>query len=155
MTKNTDTRRNFVIFVLGIFLSAGCHQEKVFREDQVCFRGKCIGVEVVYKKEDVVHGLQGRDALPDNHGMLFVFSDAAVHSFWMKDTLIPLDMIWLDYSRRVVHIEDNVPPCQRDPCATYAPSRKAMYVLEVNARKAAQWGIKLGEEFEFRFKDLP
>ncbi|OGX31667.1 MAG: hypothetical protein A2787_06195 [Omnitrophica WOR_2 bacterium RIFCSPHIGHO2_01_FULL_48_9] len=141
-------------FILSLLVLLGCGQSGSLSGDQVCLKEKCIAVEVVYKQKDVVRGLQFRTSLPDDHGMLFVFAESAPRSFWMKDTFIPLDMIWLDYARRVVHIEENVPPCRQDPCPRYAPAQAAMYVLEVNARQAARLGIKVGEEIEFRLKDL-
>jgi len=77
--------------------------------------------------------------------MLFVFPQSRQQSFWMKDTLIPLDMIWLDYKRRIIYIERDVPPCQSDPCPTYRPSTEAMYVLEVNAGLAEAQRIQEGD----------
>ena len=71
----------------------------------------------------------------------------------MKDTLIPLDMIWMDSERRIVHIEHNVPPCAADPCPRYPPSGPALYVLEINAGFAAKLGLKVGDTMEFRLKE--
>ncbi len=74
--------------------------------------------------------------------MLFVFPRPERYSFWMKNTLIPLDIIWLNSDRSVVHLETNVPACVHDPCPNYAPVQPALYVLEVNAGSAQQFGIK-------------
>ena len=115
--------------------------------NQVCFHGRCLNVEVVQNETDRTRGLQHRKTLGENAGMLFVFSDIQKYSFWMKDTFIPLDMIWLDYAKRVVHVERNVPPCRQDPCPTYAPSAPALYVLETNPD---QFDVKRGDQLEFR-----
>ena len=151
--KNLMARRYPVKWdVALIFLIAliGCQK---LSANQVCFNKQCINVEVVYKPEDVNRGLQFRESLDQNAGMLFVFSESERHSFWMKDTLIPLDMIWLDYARRIVHIVFNVPPCKMDPCPTYTPLKNATYVLELNAGRAADLKLKEGDAAEFFFKE--
>lgn len=81
--------------------------------------------------------------------MLFILPERQRHSFWMKDTKIPLDIIWLDFVRRVVHVEDHVPPCQEDPCPTYTPDSSALYVLEVNAGHAKRMGLQKGDRLDF------
>ncbi len=121
-------------------------------QDQVCFQNRCIDVEVVREKEEMRRGLQFRQSLGAHSGMLFVFPQSRRHAFWMKDTRIPLDMIWMDYTRRIVHIERDVPPCKEDPCPSYTPSQEALYVLEVNAGYTAVLGLKAGDQAEFYFE---
>lgn len=82
--------------------------------------------------------------------MLFLFPEKARHAFWMKNTLIPLDILWIDEARTVVHIERAVPPCQADPCPSYAPDRQALDVLELAAGEAAARGIEVGDVLELR-----
>jgi len=53
--------------------------------------------------------------------MVFIFEDVGFYPFWMKNTLIPLDMIWLDADHRVVSVAESVPPCKADPCPTSHP----------------------------------
>lgn len=76
-----------------------------------------------------------REFLAEDAGMLFVFERMRpFRSFWMKNTLIPLDMIWIDDSQRIVHIEEDVPPCEVENCPTYSPgATESSYVLEINA----------------------
>ena len=119
--------------------------------DQVCFRDQCINVEVVLKDEERSRGLMFRESLAVDSGMLFIFEKSWPYAFWMKDTLIPLDMIWLDEARKIVHIEKDVPPCTADPCPRYVPAGDALYVLEVNAGYAAKLGLQLGDTAEFQF----
>lgn len=137
--------------LIGIF-RAGCPIKRS-RADQVCFEKQCINVEVVQKEEDLRRGLQLREFLDPQSGMLFIFAQSRRHSFWMKDTWIPLDMIWMDYGRRIVHVEHDVPPCRKDPCPTYTPSQEALYVLEVNAGYSQELGLELGDRAEFRFRE--
>jgi uncharacterized membrane protein (UPF0127 family) len=81
--------------------------------------------------------------------MLFVFDVEDYYSFWMKNTLIGLDMIWLDKGKRIVHIERDVPPCKTDPCPSYTPKRPGSYVLELKAGSADRLNLKLFDKLEF------
>ncbi len=94
-------------------------------------------------------GLMFRDALPAGQGMLLVFPDTGFRSIWMKNVRFPLDLLWLDSSGRVVHIEQQVPPCPAEPCPDYHSLRKASSVLELNAGVVAKQGIELGDLLEF------
>ena len=104
--------------------------------------------------EDRMRGLQSRPSLDPDKGMLFVFPESGRHAFWMKNTLIPLDIIWLDYGRRVVFIEENAKPCKIAPCPSFVPTGDALYVLEINGNSASALGIKEGSVLEFRLNNL-
>ena len=132
-----------LFFLMFVFPQAGCSSRQA--GDQVCFKDYCFNVEIADNNIDRMRGLQLRESLPDNMGMLFIFPESRIYSFWMKDTLIPLDIIWIDYDRRIVHIEHNVEPC-RSPlkCPSYTPPKKALYVLEINAGKAEELGMLEG-----------
>lgn len=78
-----------------------------------------------------------RESMPTGHGMLFIFNDTEPRGFWMKNTKIPLDMIYLDENLTVIEIKKNVRPCLEDPCEVYQ-SKPAMYVLEVNAGESVK-----------------
>ena len=88
-------------------------------------------------------GLMHREQLPENQGMLFIFETQQQHAFWMKNTLIPLDMIWLNEDLEVVYIQTAI-PCEEEPCTIYAPDTDALYTLEINAGLAEQNNITLG-----------
>jgi uncharacterized membrane protein (UPF0127 family) len=77
--------------------------------------------------------------------MLFVYKNPAKYIFWMKNTLIPLDMIWLDENLKIVDITKNVPPCKTENCQTYMPKAKAQYILEVNAGYSDKQNINIGD----------
>jgi len=97
-------------------------------------------------------GLMYRDQLGKNHGMLFFFSQPQAYSFWMKNTKIALDLIWLDDKKRVVHIERNVPICTRtdDSCPQYRPnSDDAIYVLEITGGTVEEYKIEKGSTLQF------
>ena len=97
-------------------------------------------------------GLMYRDQLKKDHGMLFFFSEPQAWSFWMKNTKISLDLIWLDAKKRVTHIERNVPICTKtdESCPQYRPnSDDAMYVLEVTGGTVDGYKIEKGSKLQF------
>lgn len=109
-----------------------------------------ITLELAVTDEQKALGLMFRDVLPPNHGMLFLFDREDYLPFWMKNTLIPLDLIWLDREGTVVEVKGSVPPCKLDPCPSYKPSRPARAVLELAGGTAAAHGVKPGVRLEFR-----
>ena len=115
--------------------------------------GAVYRVELATDPEQQAQGLMYRENLPDKTGMLFVFPETAPHHFWMKNTMIPLDMIWLDDSGRVVFVSANTPPCKADPCPTYGPDRNVRYVLEIAGGKAAAENVTVGTVLPIR--DVP
>ncbi len=94
------------------------------------------------------HGLMMRTTLAPDHSMLFVFSQAAPQAFWMKNTLIPLDILYFDTDRRLVSMQLDVPPCKADPCPLYPSDAPARYVLELSAGTARRIGAKTGDELK-------
>jgi uncharacterized membrane protein (UPF0127 family) len=95
----------------------------------------------------------GRKSLPEYSGMLFVFPDENYRSFWMKNTLIPLDMMFIAANGTVLEIRRNVQPCSKDPCETYRSVQKSMFVLEVNAGFSRQHGIGEGSRADLNYKE--
>ena len=81
--------------------------------------------------------------------MLFVFRDSDYRSFWMKNTLIELDIIYIDSGKRIVDIHRKVPPCQADPCPSYPSNSPARYVLELDGGEAERLGMKAGDQVDF------
>lgn len=95
-------------------------------------------------------GLMSRTQMAQNKGMLFIFDRDGIYAFWMKNTLISLDMLWLDANYKVVYIAKNVPPCEeaKTPrCPSYSPEVSARYVVELNAGISDAAGIKVGDIF--------
>ena len=115
--------------------------------------GAVYRLELATIPEDQAQGLMYRENLPERTGMLFVFAEQAPHHFWMKNTMIPLDIVWLDDAGRVFFISANTPPCKADPCPTYGPDRPVRRVVELAAGMAARERIEVGSVLEF--KDVP
>jgi len=102
-------------------------------------------VEMAFTPEQRALGLMNRQSLGDDCGMLFVFEEDADGGFWMKNTLIPLDIAYLDSNATVVSIK-RMEPCEADPCPAYEPGQAYRYALEVNAGALEQWGVSLGDQ---------
>lgn len=139
-----------VLSILSLFLVVGCLGSP---GPQVCFHNACVNVELALTDRQQAQGLQYRESLDRNKGMLFVFGQPVEASFWMKNTLIPLDMIWIDDMRKIIYIQKNAAPCFKDPCPSYGPQAPAQYVLEVNAGWADAHGIGIGDVVDFRFME--
>lgn len=101
--------------------------------------GKRLWVEVATTPQQRARGLMFRDHLPQDMGMLFIFPAPRHWTIWMKNTRIPLDILWLDRSKTIVHIEPNVPRCDlpETRCPQYRPKTTASFVLELAAGRAS------------------
>jgi len=104
-------------------------------------------VEVADDTSEQEIGLMNRTSLAEDSGMLFVFPDSAVRHFWMKNTLIPLDILYFDAEKRFVS-RVTMPPCEAEPCTTYSSYLQAMYALEVAAGEDVTADV--GEGWQFR-----
>lgn len=130
--------------LLTLLITSGCRRD-MLPTGTVCHGQDCFKVEIVSTPETREIGLMNRTELAEDKGMLFVFQEYAIYPFWMKNTLIPLDMVWLDTQFNVVHIEEDVQPCEADPCAIINPRVGALYVLEFNAGTARRIGLTVGD----------
>ncbi len=117
---------------------------------KVTIAGQEIDLEVARTPEQQNLGLMFRRELAANRGMLFPFEPPRPVSFWMKNTLIPLDMIFLR-DRVVQAVIANVPPCVADPCPSYGPSVAIDQVIEIPGGRASQLGIREGDRLEITY----
>ncbi|KER87387.1 Hypothetical Protein LMG19146_00928 [Xanthomonas arboricola pv. fragariae] len=102
-------------------------------------------VELAQNDADRAKGLMFRDAMADDHGMLFVHDRQEPLAYWMKNTKIALDILYFDNERRLVSQQRDVPPCSAgDACPPYPSKRPARYVLELNAGQAAKLNLQDG-----------
>ena len=139
------TKNRFSLFFLpsSLFLLLSL-SSCVDSANQVCIKNHCINVEVVQKSEELSRGLMFRESLPDDAGMLFVFGRTDIYPFWMKNTLIPLDIIWIDQDV-IVDIAPNLPVDLSESPPSYIPKTAANFVLEVNGGFARSRGFKIGD----------
>jgi uncharacterized membrane protein (UPF0127 family) len=124
------TTLGFVTWVVNREDNSGC----LIRIDGPNY--DCIHLERVKSAEALQHGLSGRTSMPQDQGMLFIFDHSAKHCFWMKDMHFPLDILWMDGNKTVVHVETNVQPDSYPQ--SFCPDQNARYVLELNAGVAAK-----------------
>jgi uncharacterized membrane protein (UPF0127 family) len=112
-------------------------------------------VEIADDDAERARGLMFRDALEAGHGMLFVHEREEPQAYWMKNTRIPLDILYFDDARRLVSQQRDVPPCALgDACPPYPSNVPARYVLELNAGQAAALGLREGVELRLS-PDIP
>jgi uncharacterized protein len=111
--------------------------------------GTVLQTEVMIKDPERQMGLMFRPSLPRDHAMLFIFETVDFHGIWMKNCKFPIDIVWLDEQRKVVHVAEKVPPCKADPCPVYEPMQRAAYVVEMNAEQARQEKVALGATLDF------
>lgn len=147
-----------VVFILFLILFATKHFYEEKEDSTHVVIANLANQEIILEVADNNFlrrlGLSGRDYMDENYGMIFVYDyEIEGLSFWMKDTLIPLDMIFLNKNFEVVHIIENVPICYEEPCSQYTYEGSAKYVLELNAGWVENHGVELGEVLELKGLD--
>ena len=135
-----------VLFFVAIF--TGCIGQQKFETTKVTITTSKSDIIVYSEVADNTYkrtlGLMNRSSLADNAGMLFVFDNEEARTFWMKDTLIPLDILFIDSKMNIVDIQ-TMQPCKAIMCPRYTSSSPAKYALEVNAGFAQKNGVKVGD----------
>ena len=116
---------------------------------RICINDNCFKVEIADNQASRETGLMNRESLELNQGMLFVFEDNSQHGFWMKNTLIPLDMIWISENKEIVAIKKDAQPCLTEDCLVIVPKADSKYVLEINSNLSEQLEFKLGDKVKF------
>jgi uncharacterized membrane protein (UPF0127 family) len=101
-------------------------------------------VDLALNSATQAKGLMNVEEIPDDYGMVFLWSDTSVHSFYMKNTLIPLDIAWWDAEGKIVDIQ-TMEPCTADPCRTYTPAAPHVAAVEVNAGLLEEAGVEVGD----------
>ena len=132
----------FVALCVGACASAGTPWVEI--------GGERYAVEIADDDAERARGLMFRDAMADDRGMLFIHDSQEPLAYWMKNTRIPLDILYFDDARRLVSQRRGVPPCSLgDGCPNYPSGAPARYVLELNAGHAERLGLQDGAELRF------
>jgi uncharacterized protein len=113
-------------------------------DKHVLLAGHSFSVEIADTENARERGLMFRTHLAADHGMLFIYPDAQIRNFWMKNTLIPLDILFFDAHKRLINVSADTPPCGTANCPTYSSAAPARYVLELNPGLAKKFGFKPG-----------
>jgi uncharacterized membrane protein (UPF0127 family) len=106
-----------------------------------------IDIEIADKTETRTQGLMYRNSMKENAGMLFIFDNQEMQNFWMKNTHIPLDILFIDKDMKIVTIQKNTTPFSLDGVPSTAP---AQYVLELNAGYSDGYKLKVGDYIQFK-----
>lgn len=114
-------------------------------EPSVELGGKTFIVEIADSSEELALGLMFRESMAADEGMIFIFQNEAPRSFWMKNTRIPLDIMYFDKDLKLVSIAADTQPCRVSRCPSYPSKAPAQYVLELNAGTAAKLGVRVGD----------
>ena len=134
----------FAALLLTLLICTAC----AAREPYVVLKGERFTVELARSDGEKALGLMFREHLPEDHGMLFLFSQEAYRSFYMRNTRIPLDIFYFDADLRLVSVSRNTPPCRTRSCPGYPSEGPAQYVLELNAGKADELDVDKGDVLE-------
>lgn len=138
------------ILLAAALAVAGCHETAGYGEARVEINGIGFEAEVPLTGENFRKGLMFRESLGDREGMLFAYSDPAVRTFWMKNTLIPLDILFIDEAGTVRKISHAL-PCSEDPCPRYGSGVPVRYVLELRGNLTEELGIREGDSAAIEF----
>lgn len=152
------------LFALGVIvmsISSCKGDKKVIKQTEVSFTKEgelsivksttdstevSVDIEIAKTDYEIQTGLMYRSKMADNHGMLFIFKDTRERSFYMKNTQVALDLIFINENNTIVSFQENAKPFDESSLPSNAP---AMYVLEVNAGSVAAWGLSVGDKINY------
>ncbi len=133
------------LMALAGMLPASIHRGSA-RFITIYIQDKPFRAEIADTPERHLRGLMFRTQIKDDYAMLFVFAEEEIRSFWMKNTLIPLDIIYLNSDKQIVDMYGSVPPCKTDPCPGYESALPARFVVEINGGLAKKLNLKIGDK---------
>jgi uncharacterized membrane protein (UPF0127 family) len=145
-----------LVLICLVLLLGGCSSrtspiEDLLTRDVTLPGGQIIKAESAVDTRDMLRGLMFRSSLAPDHGMLFIHPVSGLYSYWMYETYIPLDMIWMDESHKIVELVESAPPCKTvaSKCAHFGGHETARFVLELNGGAIRKYGIKMGETIQW------
>ena len=148
----TDKKIVFFIFLFIIIFSLIIFMNKDNeKQAKVCFKDNCFEAEIAKTIKEKKTGLMFRKELDLDKGMFFVYDKQDIYSFWMKNVLIPLDIIWINENKEIVFIKENALPCKEKSCFFIKPDKQAKYILEINSGISKKIGLKIGDKLDINF----
>lgn len=120
-----------------------------YKQVNVTVNGVKLIADIAENDTQRTKGLAVKDHLNENQAMLFVFATQGNYAFWMKDMKFPIDIIWMDANKTVVHIEHSLEPCSPLSCPIYQPNSKSLYVLETVSEFANKYNVTEGTKMQF------
>ena len=147
-----------IFFLLAVLLFSGCVQTQLqgeYLQNTACFENRnCIFIEIADSESEREKGLMFRESLAKNSGMLFVFEKEEKYSFWMKNTLTALDIIWINEDKKIVDVFENAQPCKTEHCPIMTPKENALYVIEANSGFVKENNVKIGQVAKIQVKSI-
>ncbi|HEX6950584.1 MAG TPA: DUF192 domain-containing protein [Nitrospira sp.] len=153
-----DKKKRIIMMALLAILLMSVSMFLVPREESktiiIAFpNGVEIEAEVADTPEKLLFGLAFHDALPPDGGMIYIFESTGPHRVTTKEYRFPIDLIWVDESRHIVSIAENVPPCKLDPCPWHgSESSSVRYLIQTTAGFAKQAGVEVGGELKYTLR---
>jgi len=149
-----DKKRIFFLLVMALLLISGALLFNAPEQTQVINinfpGGVALRAEVADTPEKLLFGLAFRNVLPPGEGMVYIFGESGPHRVWTKEFQFPVDVIWVDESKVVVHVVEKAPPCIESRCPWYGPPpRDARYIIEANAGFVEQANVAIGSQLTF------
>ena len=154
LQDGTNKKRIFFLVLMALMLISGALLFNSPGQTQVITvkfpNGSFLKSEVADTPEKLLFGLAFRPSLPEDEAMLYIFGESGLHRVWTKEFQFPVDVIWVDESKIVVHLEKDVPPCSKNPCTWYGPPpNDARYILEANAGFINREKVAIGNQLKF------
>jgi uncharacterized protein len=149
-----DKKRIFFLLVMALLLMSGALLFNAPEQTQVINinfpGGAVLKAEVADTPEKLLFGLAFRNVLPPDEGMVYIFEESGPHRIWTKEFQFPVDVIWVDESKMIVHVVEKAPPCSESRCPWYGPPPKnARYVIEANAGFVEHAKVAIGAQLTF------
>lgn len=145
-------RKKTILIIVILFLMVMVLQKTFIKKrGKVCFKDNCFNVDISITLEERSRGLMFKESLDINQGMLFIFDKNDIHSFWMKNTLISLDIIWINEEKEIVFIKEMASPCEEKFCTTINPLVLARYALEINGGLSRKIGLQIGDKISIEY----
>lgn len=142
-----------VIFITFIFMQFNPFGKSASTADKpaatVTIKNQTFNVLIAKTEEEKQKGLSGREALPQDQGMVFLFEEPSIHSFWMKDMKFPIDIIFIN-ENKIVSIIENAKPDNSENRPLYQPTAPSNTVFEINAGLAKKYNFKPGDTVELK-----
>ncbi len=148
--------RLFVLCCIVAALTISCSNQdeadRFMAREVTLPNGSKVYAEMAIEQQELLRGLMFRDTLAKDRGMLFLHNKMGRYAYWMFQVRIPLDIVWMDNSKKVVEVQENVPPCpsaKAAECPQFGGNQDAQFVLELAAGMAKKYGIVPGSKIDF------
>ena len=156
--------KSIMLFFVTFIALQSCKEEpkKIIKTEPISFKKEGVmtlfqaetdsvlselNIEIADSDYETQTGLMYRTSMEDKEGMLFVFPDEAMHSFYMKNTQFPLDLIFIKGNMKIASFQENAQPLNESSLSSKVP---VQYVLEINAGLVAKWGLKIGDSVAYK-----